>query len=322
MGAPLAIVIPAYKACFLDETLRSIAAQTRRDFVVYVGDDASPEDVAAVCERWRGHLDLRYHRFATNLGGRDLVAQWTRCVALASEPWVWLFGDDDRMPPAAVDCLLQAWLADGERFDLYHFNVEEIDAAGRVNRIERAYPQDLAVRDYVRERLAFRLASYAPDYVFRRSAFEAAGGFVSFPHAWGADDATWVRLGWRAGIRTLEGPRVQWRLSGQNISSRREDAMPKLQAQLDLLLWLQAFLAEHPPRAGEPGDGQVLQGAAPWFFHQAKLLRTTIPPPLARRTCSVLRRVCGTSGARSALELARLDLRARVITLRRQLRGH
>ena len=40
----LAIVIPAYKGRFLKETLDSIAVQAHKDeFVLYIGDDASPE---------------------------------------------------------------------------------------------------------------------------------------------------------------------------------------------------------------------------------------------------------------------------------------
>ena len=50
----LAIVIPAYKAAFLGRTLASIAAQTDRHFVVYVGDDASPHDLADLAPASQG----------------------------------------------------------------------------------------------------------------------------------------------------------------------------------------------------------------------------------------------------------------------------
>lgn len=38
----LAIIIPAYKPRFLQETLDSIAKQNNHEFTVYIGDDASP----------------------------------------------------------------------------------------------------------------------------------------------------------------------------------------------------------------------------------------------------------------------------------------
>ena len=43
MEKKLAIIIPAYKARFLRETLDSILKQNSSEFIVYVGDDASPE---------------------------------------------------------------------------------------------------------------------------------------------------------------------------------------------------------------------------------------------------------------------------------------
>ena len=225
------------------------------------------------------------------------------------------------MPEDAVARLLAAVAADGEAFDLYHFNVEQIDAQGTVTDVERPYPPHLPVREYIRQRFAFELASYAPDYVFRRRAFAETGGFVPFPFGWGADDATWVRLGWRAGIRTLAGRPVQWRLSGQNISARQGDAVPKLLAQLALLRWLQDFLAAHPPRPGEPADAQVLQGAAAWFLQQAKQLRTPFSAALMRRACAVLPQVAGVPRGWALRRVLHLDLRARWMALRLRLRG-
>ena len=38
----LAIIIPAYKPDYLEETLESLTKQTNKDFKIYIGDDASP----------------------------------------------------------------------------------------------------------------------------------------------------------------------------------------------------------------------------------------------------------------------------------------
>ena len=80
----LAVVIPAYKAAFLESTLASIAVHTARHFVVCVDDDASPHDLADICAGFAGAVALRYHRLDHNLGQRDLVAHWERCVALSA----------------------------------------------------------------------------------------------------------------------------------------------------------------------------------------------------------------------------------------------
>ena len=67
----LAIIIPAYKATFLTAALDSIAAQTCKDFTLYVGDDCSPEPIGNIVEQYRDKIDLVYQRFETNLGGKD-----------------------------------------------------------------------------------------------------------------------------------------------------------------------------------------------------------------------------------------------------------
>lgn len=67
----MAIVIPAYKGRFLKETLDSIAVQTHKDeFVLYIGDDASPERLDKIVESYQNKVNLVYHRFSENMGGQ------------------------------------------------------------------------------------------------------------------------------------------------------------------------------------------------------------------------------------------------------------
>ena len=122
----LAIIIPAYKATFLTAALDSIAAQTCKDFTLYVGDDCSPDPIDKIVEQYRDKIDLVYQRFETNLGGKDLVAQWERCIAMShDEPYIWLFSDDDVMEPNCVELLLRTIDETKGAYDLYHFDVNE-----------------------------------------------------------------------------------------------------------------------------------------------------------------------------------------------------
>ena len=105
MKNKLAIIIPAYKACFFREVLDSIVRQSNRDFTVYIGDDASPDDLESIVSDYKDKLDIFYFRFEQNWGGRDLVAHWERCIELSDEPLVWLFSDDDLNWVKIVKCL-------------------------------------------------------------------------------------------------------------------------------------------------------------------------------------------------------------------------
>ncbi len=307
---PLAIVIPAYKGRFLAATLQSIAAQDTQDFRLIVGDDASPEDLRRLCRAVEGRVDLHYTRFEHNLGGRDLVAHWARCVALSNEPWVWLFSDDDLMPPDAVGRLLNAVRAEPDAGDLWHFDVDRIDAEGRVLRSEPRFPPRLSARAFAQARLGFELSSFAPDYVFARAAYERVGGFVNFPRAWCADDASWLALAARSGIRTLAGAPVQWRESGINISAAHgADVEDKWQAQLQFLAWLDQFLRQHPAAAGEPADEAVMARARPWLMAQAYRLRRPLLGHGAAATARALASVRGAGGFGLWPAMLRADLR-------------
>jgi glycosyltransferase involved in cell wall biosynthesis len=267
----LAIVIPAYKADFLAPALASLAAQTCRDFRVYVGDDASPHDLETICRRYEEHLPLHYTRFDENRGQQDLVAQWERCVALSTEPWVWLFSDDDVMDPDCVATLLRCLRDDAGRYDLYHFNVRVIDASGAVLRVPAPYPEVFSSLAFAMARLRSQIDSFAPDYVFARRALEDVGGFTRFPLAWCSDDATWIKLSRRSGIRTVHGPMVSWRISGQNITSHHPTLAPqKLQAARQFVTWLSRYVSSAPPRPGEPSGAALRRASLGWLWRQGE----------------------------------------------------
>lgn len=54
----LAIIIPAYKPRFLQETLDSIAKQNSHEFTVYIGDDASPYPLKTIVDHYKTSLTL------------------------------------------------------------------------------------------------------------------------------------------------------------------------------------------------------------------------------------------------------------------------
>ena len=69
MEEKIAIVIPAYKCRFLRQTLDSIVVQTCRSFTVYIGDDASPQNLKEIVSDYADKMNIVYRRFDTNLGG-------------------------------------------------------------------------------------------------------------------------------------------------------------------------------------------------------------------------------------------------------------
>ncbi|MBX9888365.1 MAG: glycosyltransferase family 2 protein [Flavobacteriaceae bacterium] len=104
MKSNLAIIIPFFKLAFFAKTLESLAHQTKKEFKVYIGDDASPEDCSQLLEKYDGKFDFVYHRFENNLGGKSLTQQWERCIALAQNvEWFMILGDDDYLGDTVVE---------------------------------------------------------------------------------------------------------------------------------------------------------------------------------------------------------------------------
>ncbi|HUP52472.1 MAG TPA: glycosyltransferase family A protein [Longimicrobiales bacterium] len=231
----LAIVIPAYKPTFLRAALDSIAAQTDRRLRVYVGDDAGPPEVGEICAAYAADgLDLVYRRYEHNLGGSSLTAHWNRCVRLSSEPWVWLFADDDVMEPECVTCFHRS--AEVGTHDLLRFDTTVIGARGQVLAENPPHPRHESGVDFIHARLLGERNSYVVEYVFSREAFDRAGGFPEYPVAWCADDAAWFLFSRGGHIHTLGGAKVQWRASGLNITdAKRKHQREKLAAASQFL---------------------------------------------------------------------------------------
>ena len=222
----IAIVIPAYKDTFLRRTLDSLAAQTDRRFHVYIGDDCSPHPIAAIVKEYEDKIPLTYQRFEENIGGRDLVAQWERCVRMTQdEPYLWLFSDDDEMSPQCVETFLN--LPAGIRDNaLTHFNIKVIDADDRVIDTPAKYPPRISAEEYLHLKLTGKIISYVVEFIFPRHIYEEVVGFENYDLAWGSDFITWLKMAVAAseGIVTPAEAEVRWRWSGENISPRKDRA--------------------------------------------------------------------------------------------------
>ncbi|SKC18972.1 glycosyltransferase family 2 protein [Dyadobacter psychrophilus] len=248
MNPSLAIIIPAYKQEFLKETLDSIAAQTCGRFTLYIGDDASPENLYAVISEYEPKIDIVYKRFENNLGAHDLIAHWQRCLDLAkNEEWVWLFSDDDVMGPECVERFYQVLLGSPD-CDLLHFGTNIIDQHGGIIKECAPFSQRLSVENFFSERTKFKINSSVVEYIFRKSHFQDCGGFQKYDLAWCADDATWIKLGASRGILTIPDSKVKWRYSGVNISSNitnKSIVFRKVSSSIKHIKWVSSFFREN-----------------------------------------------------------------------------
>lgn len=240
----LAIVIPAYKAKYLGMTLESINKQLDRRFHLYIGDDNSPENLDKVVNEYIGKFPITYKKFNQNLGRKDLIAHWERCIDMVqNEQYVWFFSDDDIMANNCVSSFYEALDKMPDK-DVYHFQVKIIDSDSKIvtpkGYNKQSFPPFLSKEQYAIGRLFFKYNSFAIEYVFKKQTFIEKGGFVKFDLAWGSDDATWMRMAENDGIYSIESSLVFWRLSEVNISPTKSQKIMKrkLQASLNYLVYV------------------------------------------------------------------------------------
>ncbi|MEG1685998.1 MAG: glycosyltransferase family 2 protein [Bacteroides sp.] len=243
MDSKLAIIIPAYKAVFLDYALNSLANQTCLDFTVYIGDDNSPYDLKPIVEKYFDRLDITYQHFDENLGGSDLIAQWNRCVnMLKGENYFCLFSDDDLMESNNVERFYQLLYAQ-EECDVYHFDIDVIDGNGKMLWKSNPYPSMLSSSDFFHLLYTNKIDARMPEFIFRTEHFKKVGGFVHFDLAYRSDNATVMICAQAKGVCTVPNTKVQWRDSGINVSSDGNILLTKRRvlADIDFFNWIEAY---------------------------------------------------------------------------------
>ena len=243
----LSIVIPAYKSTFLAAALESIAEQTCKDFTLYIGDDCSPNNLGEIVDRYRDKINLVYKRFDNNLGGKDLVAQWERCIDMTQgEEWIWLFSDDDLMEARCVEEFYKT-IKDKPQAGLIHFNVSCLDdATGKVSLLP-VFPKFCSSKFYLDEKIRGHLISFVVEFVVRRNIFFDNGRFQNFDLAWGSDFISWVKFSDAAGgIDTCDAAKVLWRKSDENISPDKSNPIlvRKIRSLTDNAKWLLDFTTQ------------------------------------------------------------------------------
>jgi len=242
----LAVVVPAYKGDFLAKTLACIKRQTDQNFNLYIFDDASQADIQGIVRLTLGPRRYTYKRFDNNLGGMSLAKHWNRCVAMSTEPWIWLFSDDDLMDDNCVAVFHKFLKEEGESTDLFRFEGWVVDEDDKVIAPQAFDPDHESWLEFTYGYLMGWRWSFMQKLVFRRSAFEKAGNFLDLPLCWKTDDAAVIAIGRHQKIRRLPGARVFWRHSRQNISPDRSvrTRAKKLRAACLFLYWLQRQLEE------------------------------------------------------------------------------
>jgi hypothetical protein len=114
---------------------------------------------------------------------------------------------------------------------IFHYNVTIVNDIGDIiknAKIQKEdYPLYLDAQRFFYFLMKYKINCFAVEFIFNKKHFFRKGGFVDFDLAWGSDVATWTTLALESGIHTINGGRVFWRQSSQNITPNKSILVQK-----------------------------------------------------------------------------------------------
>lgn len=243
------ITIPAYKARFLDEAIKSVIAQTYQDWQLVIVDDCSPEDLKGIVEPYLADSRVEYYRNEKNCGAVDVVDNWNICLSHCTGDYVICMGDDDRLLPCCLEELSKT-IDKYPELNVYHLQTEIIDESGKIIETLEERPEQEDVLSLMTKRWEGR-KQYIGDFCYSRKHLNAFGGYYPLPYAWGSDDITLFRAALPSGIANVSRTGFQYRENQYSISLSHNDA-EKVATVLLQREWYQKAFVELIPQGVFP----------------------------------------------------------------------
>ena len=221
-GAPaLSVVMPVHNAGeHLDSAVRSILAQSLADFEFVILDDGSTDGSLERLRRWaRSDRRIRLIESSTRSGAASSSDRVTRA---SSAPVIARMDADDIAAPERLERQARV-LADHPDAVMVGALADVIDESGR-----RVRPPDYG---RLVRRSAFAPFSHSTA-MFRRRAFERAGGYRAAAEKW-EDVDLFLRMAAEGRILVLAEPLLHYRQTGR--STRSMDGEARLERSMALL---------------------------------------------------------------------------------------
>jgi len=237
----VSVCIPTYNgARYVERTIRSVLAQSFKDFELVVRDDGSSDDTLAVVQS----IDDERIRIVAGRENAGAGANFGLAVAEATGTYVKLLCQDDVIYPECLERQVAALDADpGVVMVSCHRDiVDDHDRVVYRNRGWRKASGVYAGDDVVRAtvRAGTNLVGEPSAVLLRREEFEAVGGFDR-TYAYMIDLEAWMRLLERGSLHYLPDALCTFRVSQQSWSA----ALRRDQARQARVL-LRTLRARHP----------------------------------------------------------------------------
>lgn len=241
----ISILIPAYKALYLEEAITSCLKQTYSKFEIIIVDDASPEDLQSIVCCFNDSR-LQYFRNEKNCGAKNVVDNWNICLGYSSGDYVMCIGDDDKLLPWCLEEYVEL-INKFPDLGLYHAWTELIDEQSNYYDIQAPRPEYENLYSLLWNRWNSRDKQYIGDFLFEANILKNNGGFYKLPMAWASDDISAVISASYKGVANTQKICFQYRVSSFTISNSGNNGI-KLEATIQERNWYDNFLNNMLPQ--------------------------------------------------------------------------
>ncbi|HAT1640292.1 TPA: glycosyltransferase family 2 protein [Raoultella ornithinolytica] len=235
------IGIPAYKAKFLYDCVLSIINQTYTNFELIIVNDASPEDLDSIVQKFSDERII-YSKNEKNYGAEEVIGNWNKCLSFATGEYFLLMGDDDTLDKHYLEEFYNAIL-EYPQFNVYHCRSNIIDENSAITSLTQSWPHCESLLDNMWHRLNGFRQQFISDFVYKRDFLIENNGFFYNKLAWASDDITAYLAMKNKGIIHINKPLLNYRRSPITISSSGSVEL-KLQAIVYEYDWYNDFLSK------------------------------------------------------------------------------
>lgn len=245
LSMKFSIGIPAYKAKFLHECIKSILSQTYRDFELIIVNDASPENLDEIVNDFTDNR-IQYYKNEKNFGAVNVVDNWNKCLSYARGDYFVLMGDDDKMCPDYLeefDHLIKKY----PELGVYHCRTKIINENSDFITLTEARPEKESTYESIWHRITAKRTQFISDFVYHTKALKKNKGFYKIPLAWASDDISAYIAAYPKGIAHTNKPVFMYRKNTLTITSTGNEEI-KMEAMQQEKEWIQQFLQNQNPK--------------------------------------------------------------------------
>lgn len=269
-------IMPAFKSEYLYEAIDSILKQSYSSFELVIINDSSPENLKEIVNQFHDERIL-YKENKTNIGGKDLVANWNHCIKFAKNDYVILATDDDTYEPNFLSEALKLIKA-YPHANLIRSGVKKIAQNNQILDIEFPLKEFMTNWEFALCWAKGLTISCVSNYIFNKKTLLSRGGFISFPHAHFSDDATAIAMACE-GVANIPANCMNFRMSNFNLSNQGniKIVLQQIKATEEYMSWYLSYIKEINNVPGDFFEKACYGGCKSKYMYLIERLISKIP---------------------------------------------